>query len=1643
MPLIIQRKSSKFTLKKRYITLLCIIISFSIMLYRAYYVVYHFRALRLGKLALEQVNIIKKPENNVKNKTGGPLYIEVTMNVSKCTCPVFLEMSDINGALFLDEKSYDSSAESLRIAISNIKFDKQKPFIFKAVLEFTNVSFNTPILDLYSLDFSIEVSFLIRARFCFLPLCFPKILRRKKSELLIKGGDSVNPSFLSMRLHKLNDIPCIQLGIKKKFFSILNSDSKFTFNVGCIKLSFDGIASFSILVTSFSTEDYLIKNDTRVVSSFEYLTNIIPGEQLSNTEDPDDSIVFYFINIPLYNFGNFMDIPQLLKKLNNTRGKKLLRLSAVSVLMGGPDVPDLFLSDTVKRYERVGFDVDDNLSSKTIKYAKIDEQVVEGCILKDLNKIPKDQPLFIEGWRPSKLFIFSVPSEKTANTSKTSEKNQLNEMTVNDDVSQSALHCLKLWIRDWTIHSDKFSFNTALNKDHPIYALFERLFSEEHWFVDFFNIESSVKLTVNLNGIKYLEISISFPKHKQTSLAFEDDKQSVLDEVLSEQNIIFDDVLLISVKILQKFILKKDDIKSLKIVPSEILVGEHRIIPPDLFYISIDYPHSINIASLSGDVFPIYLFKKNSQHSIIFDHLLSNYLNSNFIQIDSTLDLSTYGFLEGTQKETKSIKKLADGAEESFIRVDLPRFTFSVTNSFMKLRANVLPTTIEYSLSLPDPPRKLPHCRGVVNIVSALIFQKTWDRSKVFIDAFNSETISVTLASRMFCFDFSINELCCGNDSTNSSNASSFSNDIHNDKSDDNASDDNKRRPFFRVFPIEIAYDQDKPLENLSHIKFSIFHTCFDDKYLLEDYMKIRDTEVYSKHGLYSYFDQSKILFSKLKSEINSPFYIKNILRAKKGTFIGFVRGIPLFSLEAFDKAAVLVLTTKNVFLYLTDIVKIYFKLISPIQIREYLKNPEDWIGKHPLHFLADFILEAICRDGYDVTKSMLAYRQRAGNIYVSADVDIKKSKSENTNHSIFNNSSTLINKDEEMVVYLRIAIPKVLVKKINCVKFNLYGTLLFESINEQDSPFTIQVDLKSERLDYVLELNSTINLLAFKNKVQSGATFNSKSIGMYRSSLQELCSLFTEFIYSFKSSISNEYTYEINYVSEEMKKAFCSDSELCVDSFYVIDTTMARKASLIQTTNSSVYLPPIIDISVCTIEGTENSIKVHTSLGLDLLVNLIGEHLHAIFSSLPIDVWPDSIILNVDFHNFFTYKCLSERNGIVSTIFYLKFLLLKNRIISLKIPINSPSKTFINGYGDLSLKSNPIYDENYSDSSNNDYDDSEFANDFVPVYFYSPNNRPGILERLLIRCKDYFCGAKYKNIVNFTPDQINTSFKLPPQILNQYTSYRNRMFSLKNANNLDLVFEMGSDDFSQIIMNLVSDSDACITHSFTEPFNSCMFDFTEHTPSSDKPIKPFFIFNMNSRNLLLLSVRIPFTVRFIDESAYLIGYANSFIRFVIMLKGCFMDSYMASRGYYLSIPIFFPTIDSIVDHLLPVKSVEYKEYHSCRSSGGYFKCFGNVKQQVKMFIFFRNAVICQNLNVQATPFSYNFVRLIDWLYYIFSNITTSKVNVFTGHVAVIEFRFPVDSDFLKGYGAYAIDSDRLIKLCLSLSESHSGTLTG
>lgn len=174
MPLIIKRKTTKHPIKKRHLLFISNIVILIIMIYRAVYIAYHFGAIDLGHFYIEELNILQAtPEDSMKNR---PFFIEVSVNLSKCTCPLYLEFIDISGHLFQSEDK-DITDPSVSILVSKIKFDKKKPFEFKARLEFKSNNLKVPLLDLISQEFRIEVRFITKARFCYIPLSFSKIIR--------------------------------------------------------------------------------------------------------------------------------------------------------------------------------------------------------------------------------------------------------------------------------------------------------------------------------------------------------------------------------------------------------------------------------------------------------------------------------------------------------------------------------------------------------------------------------------------------------------------------------------------------------------------------------------------------------------------------------------------------------------------------------------------------------------------------------------------------------------------------------------------------------------------------------------------------------------------------------------------------------------------------------------------------------------------------------------------------------------------------------------------------------------------------------------------------------------------------------------------------------------------------------------------------------------------------------------------------------------------------------------------------------------------------------------------------------------------------------------------------------------------------
>lgn len=1414
MPLRIQRKSSNFNLKKRHLTLTCIVLCLSIIIYRACNVAYHFRALTLGKIVMEELEVLKISKND-HQENSNPFYIEVTLNSSKCTCPVFLEISDINGILYLKDAP-NEELHSLRVKITNIKFDKQKPFEFKAGMEFRNVNFNTPIFDLIALDFFVEVSFLIRARFCLVPLCFSKIIRRKKSEILMKGGESIDSSYLSSRLHTIDDIPCLQLGIKKGFFTSLYTDSRFTFNVGCMKISFEGIVDFFVILTSFSTDNYILDGDmaaTDDCSSFESITRIMPGVPIDSDNDPEESIVFFFISIPLYNFGNILDIPKLITKIKEVKPNKLLLIKSSSALVNNDkhEVKDLrtFLSGCASKLEHARFDVISNNICKIIKYIKIPEKINI-----DASKTDVGMPKFLHGWKSLKTTLIDLHSTPNAFKNLGRNRPSLNAKKIETIVS----------IKNWFLDSNSFEFTVSLNEENPIFVGIENALK----LIPFLGIKNTVKFSLFLDTKKYVEFSVSLNVDSNNP----------------------GNLLLISGKILEKLSFGFEDIKKFKIILSELIIGEYTLIIPELFHISVNYPKSINIIGHNNFNYTLYEFKKSKvQNSIILEHFISAFMNSNVVGINTKVDLSTFGYL----------KKRPVKFGNSFISLEVPEISFSVLNSFIKLKSTLLKSTVDFSLS------KRLSCRGIVEAFTTGLFHKSWDPTKFFTDAFLDDIIYISMANNLISFRYKFNR-----QENNGNNIE-----------------------FLRIFPMELVLNKQNPFGDMSHINFTISNTYFEDKSLFEDYMKCMDPKVYQKHKIFTNFIKSQILPSEINPNFEGPFFIKNVLKANNAAYVRFLRGLPLVSVEVDKGGVIVVLTSNKIFLYLEDKIDLRVKPLSGTDRELFRYHHFKWLEDYPLYNLAEFLFEAITSDTVENIKyNSLLKGPRMGNFNIK------------TSYSVI----------EKGLFHFKISIPKFSVFSF-CV-LNIQPFFRAEIKSYETKDFLMSFELKNDQNEYVLEIFARMEDKIYYETQLIQVFMDFNSVGIYQFSSHLLLNWLYKFLFTFGEYYPSDFIYQFNYSSIKMIRAFSSESNNLINEIYYV----FQKKKPVPAASNKIYIPPVLDLSFNNILGLENSITFDINLGIDSILLAIGGFLEDLLCRFPLKVIPEFIILDFDFNDFLSFSSTLNEDYIAKTLFYFKIILFKcSNSNSIKIPIRSRDYSCNNN---CSTSSNILNADKNVDNTNISVDNTiNVVNDinaddaevlkvsslgFSYLRFLSE-----CLYYKKLRDQSFFqcfhtLGSSY--LCNFSvgsqqPCFNNFYFIKPKAIIDQYRDFKSNYKRDPCNNILNLAFEVGSDKICDLYYILINFADFDKKFNFSGLFGNFLLKLFEFSNNSESA-NPILHLNYTQEGIVLVSLLLPFTIRILDDQFCMSLFINSTSIPIIVLRNMLFDCNMASRGYYVSFPI-------------------------------------------------------------------------------------------------------------------------------------------
>lgn len=1139
MPLVIQRDSIKFTFKKRHFALFFSIGVFSVIVYRACFIAYYFSAIELGKCKIEKVSLVQdKREYDLafSSADAKPFSAEIKMNFSKCMCPLFLEIMDINASLFL-VKPTNSTESLLQIAVSDIKLQKKKPFAFRAKAEFKNINFSTPVLDLLSMDFVVEFSFIIRARFCYIPLCFSKVISRKKSDIVRKGVNSLSMDFLSTRLHRLDDVPCVQIGLKKKFFSVVNTGSAFTFNAGCIKLSFEGFLNFFVLITSFSTDNYLeFSKEPRPINTFEELTSIIPGEPIVEGLDPDDSVVFYFISIPISNLANLVQATTRLS--DNTR--KFLRLKMISALLvpaGTTEKYTSFLSESLKRSERIYFDIEEQKAFNVIRIVN----KVSSTEMVGLHKW-KAVPEFIDTWSLYKLVLMKASTNTTP-------------LSLNFNMS----------VYDWKSKKNSISFKMGLYNDHPLWILFSRLLHADE-LVNNPLFRTSFSLEVALYNLPYMNLSFSLMK--------------------SQPEDQFQNILTVNIKALKKLLLRPEDICQLQLRPKSFKFGKYIVIIENIFALSIDYPKSINLIDPCGATFPIYLFRKEQEHSIIASHNVTNYPASSFVKIDTTVDMSTYGFHNVSNHKNKSIF-----SPSSSIKLEIPEFSFSITNSFLKIRSTPIPTTVTYFFSSQN---NGPCFNGIFQATSVFAFQRSWDPSKEFIDNFLEEKLVFSTLNRIFALTFSFN-------------------DIIDDKKKENPD-------FLKILPFEIKFDPDFPYNSNNPTKMHIKHISQQNQETFEDYTNCKDPKLYRKHNLLNTFSKTPAKSLNSKKPASNILFIRNLVTAPLASFAAIANGVPLFLVEATDPSIVLTLTNNNLFIYFNDIVRLDLSAVSLDEMKSFRNCPRLWLEKCPLHYLIQFIIDAIIYKPSDFPglKELLS-KARRGKVETTVKIHPTQKKSISVN--------------------MKLKIPDYMLRKSPFVNLDFFCTAELHSIENSLSSFSSLFAIRYIDGNYVFEVSAEIPNSFVKTPTNLCVKFNKTYYGMVSTDLHNFFTDILPVLSFIKSSSSVEELTYVDYSSPAFTQAFGVGVDDYRGSLFSFDTRLPYQNRPIFSVSRKFCMPPAINLSIKDIEGFQNKIKLNMQLGIDAVTDLIGNVLFDIFFFLPVTVLPESFAVNVDIPEAFAIR--------------------------------------------------------------------------------------------------------------------------------------------------------------------------------------------------------------------------------------------------------------------------------------------------------------------------------------------------------------------------------------------------------------------
>lgn len=669
------------------------ILVFSIAIYRACYITYHYRIIKLSTFTIDRIEL-KQVRISRAACPSSDFQIELSANFSKSYCPLNLEFIGITASMFtedLDLCSKHNSGSLVTLSVDKLRLDKKTPLKFSANLKVCKFRLESTLLELLGSNFAIQISFYVRARFCYVPLYFFKNIVKKKSDLVKKSGSPMDSDLLAFRVNS-SPQSNIQVGLRRRFFTeTLGEDSGFVFNVGCLKFDFSGCIHKSILVSSFDTRYYWDKsaqNEGSQKARTEYgklveMSNLyVPGVCV---DDHGDDVVFFFITIPLYDGESLgkMVIEQLKNRIAYLKIDKVSILDLKNTSGESSDCP---LNDIlIKALSGIGGAQDQTLM-----------RVVDNKLLFTEIRVFRD------------MYILNF------------QKN-------------TSLDVSSMFVNSFKFSNKQISCNIGLSTKHSLYGAIKNALesSDLKHLYEHFNVE--LRCVVGDRPVAF--VSIGF-----VNAPADEEFTNVVELVMTFQD---------------ELDLKREDLKNILFQFTSFSLNGKNVIILNLFEIMVDYSKGIFLKQ-DDRLIPVHMFPPAGSRVFRLDHELSDSSNGKFLNIRTRFDISTYGAREKVMSDTKNLTDNGQTASgppvgSSFVKIEVPSLHVSATNSFMKLRSKFLTSSVFFIPRYDTKSKSLTHVekRGTVEIQSAIMFKKLVLSDRPIDDLMLQENVCIKINQLM------------------------------------------------------------------------------------------------------------------------------------------------------------------------------------------------------------------------------------------------------------------------------------------------------------------------------------------------------------------------------------------------------------------------------------------------------------------------------------------------------------------------------------------------------------------------------------------------------------------------------------------------------------------------------------------------------------------------------------------------------------------------------------------------------------------------------------------------------------------------------------------------------------------------------